>query len=135
MANTQPATKQLNQQTFQIDASQNGVFAECGPAGPGSVGVWTFHWVPDPSFDGGLAVMGRIAGQAAALDGVNMVQIPYRSSYLNNVATGSPLNYGTTIITGTSLFYVDTAQLSAGILISCTTGFGKLYINDAGGNV
>lgn len=127
-----PQPLAANQQTLPINPTQNGVFFECGPAGGGSTGVWTFMWVPDITFDGSLTVMARIAGPAAVADGVVQVPVPYRAAYLNGAPTGSPESYANTTITGTSLFFMDTAQLSAGFLVVCAAGFGKLYLLDAG---
>ena len=125
-----PAPFPLNQRALKITTAVNGMFGECGSAGVGSSGVWAFMWVPDNSFVGSLIVMGRIAGNDAANDGVPLVQIPYRADYLNSGPTGSPLSYVTTTITGTSLFYVDTSAKSAGLVIECTQGFGTLYTHD-----
>jgi hypothetical protein len=125
-----PAPFPLNQRAIKITPTVNGMFGECGSAGAGSAGTWTFMWVPDPTFAGSLVVMGRIAGNDAASDGVPQVAIPYRASNLNGTATSSSLNTYTAAIVGTSLFQVDTAQLAAGLLIECTAGFGTLYSLD-----
>lgn len=127
-----PQPLAANQQTLLIDGSRNGVSFECGPAGGGSTGTWTFQWVPDVTFDGSLTVMGRVAGPAATADGVPQVPVPYRAAYINGAVTGSPESYTNVPIVGTSLFFMDTAQLSPGFLVTCNAGFGKLYLLDAG---
>ena len=120
----------LNQRSLKVTPAINGMFGECGNAGAGAGGVWAFMWVPDNSFVDSLIVMGRIAGIEAANDGVPLVQIPYRADYLNSGPTGSPLSYNTTVITGTSLFYVDSWAKTAGLIFECTQGFGMLYTLD-----
>lgn len=125
----------LNQRTVRITPTSDGLFGECGSGGSGSAGWWTFQFVPDLTFAGTLVVMGRIAGPDATADGVPMVAIPYLALYLNGQIVTPTLGAGglwtTAPITGTSLFQVPTAALSAGVVISCSAGFGNLYTLDA----
>lgn len=130
-----PAPFPLNQRATRVTPTMDGLFGECGAAGGGSTGWWTFQFVPDITFVGSLIVMGRIAGTDATKDGVPQVAIPYLALYLNGqIVTPTPGIGGvwtTAPITGSTLFQVQTAAMAAGVLFSCSAGFGNLYTLDA----
>lgn len=128
-----PITFPLNERSYTINAAMNGLFGELGPAGGGSTGVWTVMWCPNISFDGNMAVMGRITSDDAVNDGAPLVQIPYVAIYLNGAVPGSPRSWSTDLISGTSLIEIPTGAMSPAFLFGVNSGYGRLYLINAEG--
>jgi hypothetical protein len=116
---------------YKITPYDDGNFADFGPGSFGaSVGTVGFHFEPDVSFEGGVAVMAR--GTLKEETGVSIPDppfgvFPYRAGYLNGAVPAVPFTWDTQPITGRSLFHVPSNGLSIGLAISCTAGFGWLY--------
>lgn len=117
---------------YVINSAVHGLFGELGTGYPDSPGSWLLYWLPDASWDGSMAVMGRIGGESAHTDGVPMVQVPYVALYLNSAVPGAPYSYATDLIVSTSVFEIRNNALSAGLLFNVNGGFGSLYIRSSG---
>ncbi len=122
----------LNQRgAYKIDATVHGLWGHLGPAGPGTTGVWTLQWEPDLSFDGQLAVQGRIAGEDAK--NAVFVPMPYIAVYLNAAVPASPRSWASDMIQSTSWIEIPTAGSDPAVLFNIVSGFGMLYVLDVMG--
>jgi hypothetical protein len=86
-----------------------------GSADTGRSGGWCFHvFANGATFS--LTTVARIRGQKAEADALPMVNVPYRSIFLNGaVSTDAFL---ATAITGTSLIVVPSLGQSVGLLVA-----------------
>lgn len=123
--------------SIRVTPDLHGSFGELGPGGASqSVGLWTFHFVPDMSFVGDLTVVGRISEDQAAANLVAFVPTPYRIGSLNNVAqitAGQGWPWVSASISQNALFSVPANAVDVGIFFNCTAGFGWLYCKDVNG--
>lgn len=119
---------------LKITPQNSGNIAEFGAAGFGtSVGTWLIDFVPDSSWDGGLALLCRVSGEDGSDANVALVPCPYRAIYLNNASPAIPYGWDVQPIISRSIVQVPSNGLSIGVLINCTAGFGWLYSRNLDG--
>lgn len=121
--------------SIKVTTDLDGSIGQCGPGGAShSVGAWLLHFVPDASFSGTLAILGRSQEQDAATNNAPFSgPIPYRSLFLNNAPAVVPYGLDTALITGTTMIQVP-ANLNIGVQFQCSAGFGWLYLTDLQGS-
>lgn len=110
---------------YKITTQDHGQILKLGNASTGEVGTWLIQFVPDATFDGGLAVLGRIEHDKAVADVIPYVPVRYRAAYLNTVSADYALV--DTQITSGSILQVPASGLSIAVLVSCAEGYGYLY--------
>jgi hypothetical protein len=109
-------------QRIQLTTANNGgtaVFGNTSTENP--FGTWTFQFIPDGSFAGGFAIMGRAARWPTTDAVVPWMPIPYRRVVLANVAQDYTIVIAT--LNGTpDIIAVPANGIAVGLQINCTAG-------------
>ena len=104
--------------------ANSGNIAELGPAGASKqAGTWTIDILPDQTFVGSFAIVGR-AALTTDQQLVPFATIPYRRIVWNGVASDGAM--ATDVITGRCIIQVPW-NVSVGILMDCSAGFAWIY--------
>ena len=110
---------------YKITTVDNGKFPTFGNVSSSDVGSWHVTFVPDESFVGSIAFVGRPAGKDASDDGVGFASIPYRRVQVGGIASDNTL---VTATNSTGLMAIVPADgMSVALLVEGTDGFGYLY--------
>lgn len=111
---------------FRVLPAQDGMVAAFGnTSDENPSGAYTFQFVPDATFTGGFAVVGRTPGISTSDTSVPWAAIPYRRISLADVA--SDYAFVGDQITGPALIQVPANGLAVGLLIACSAGFAMVY--------
>lgn len=110
---------------YRITTADHGLFPTLGNVSDQETGAWHVTFVPDESFVGSIAIVGRASGKDIREDGYGFGSIPYRRVQVGGVASDNAL---TTATNSTGMIAIIPADgLSVAILVDCTAGFGFLY--------
>lgn len=117
---------------YKITTADNGLFPTLGNVSDNEVGSWHITFVPDDSFVGSIAIVGRPAGKDAAGDNVGFGSIPYRRVSVSGVASDHKLVADTN---STGLIALVPADgMSIALLVECTAGFAYVYSHPLAGS-
>lgn len=121
------ATEYPITQRYQITVADNGKFPTLGVVSRDESGCWHLTFVPDDSFVGSIAIVGRSSGKDIAGDGNGFGSIPFRRVQIAGVASDNSL-VTTPYANSTGMIAIIPADgLSVALLVECTAGFGYAY--------
>ena len=115
----------IDRDRYKVTTVDHGNFKVLGTVSDIDGGSWRVQFVPDVSFVGSFAVVGRSGGPQAGNDSVAFTQIPYNRVSLNGQA--SDWNLVSDVLLSDFIINVPGTGLSVALLVECTAGFGVLY--------
>ena len=123
--NQDPFTLANAGREYPVRVADHGKIIFLGNASDGRVGTFTIEFVPDASWSGTFAVLGRVYGKPASDNGVGFSPIPYRRICLNNVASDRAIV--SDVLTGHFIIEVPASGLAIGLLASVQASGGVVY--------
>ena len=109
-------------QRFTITSANQGgtaVFGNVSDQNP--FGTWTFQFMPDESFVGTVAIMGRAARFPTTDTSLAFVPIPYRRVTIANVASDYTL-VSAQLVGTPDIIMVPANGLAIGLAMTCSAG-------------
>ena len=113
---------------YKITTQDHGRFLKIGDASNSDVSTWEVQFVPDASWDGEFAVMGRLAHTSIEADGGPFLAVPFRKVVLNG-ASGlyTMVASEENVIRSGSILQIPATGLVIAMLASVSAGYGYLY--------
>lgn len=118
---------------YRITTADSGKFPTLGEVSDQECGAWHLTFVPDETFAGGIAILGRALGKDIYEDGYGFGTIPYRRVQVAGVASDNTL---VADANSTGLVAIVPADgMSIALFVECTAGFGYVYSRPLAGSL